>query len=122
MMLQRKNEVTIDFFENYLDEYDVFISNIVIDEINRTKNINKLELLLSSINKYNLEIYSLENIEIDELSKTYLLNHIVPMSQIDDARHLAYATYFEFDVLLSWNFKHLANMNVQKKLYLFYKF
>lgn len=35
---------------------------------------------------------------------------IVPPRKRDDALHVAYATVFELDVVLSWNFKHLANL------------
>jgi len=31
----------------------------------------------------------------------------------NDALHIAFATYYEFDILLSWNFKHLANIKKQ---------
>jgi hypothetical protein len=29
---------------------------------------------------------------------------------------VAYSTVFEMDILLSWNFKHLANINKEKKI------
>ena len=111
-----KRDVTIDFFENYLDDYDIYISNIVINEILKTKNQTKMDLLLNSISKFNLEIYAIENEEIIDLSNIYLEKTIVPKNQNEDAKHLAYATYYEFDILLSWNFKHLANILVQTKL------
>jgi predicted nucleic acid-binding protein len=112
-----KKEVTVDFFENYINDYDVYISELVIIEIKRTSNLEKLEKLLNAITKNNLKYYNEINNEILELADNYLKNSIVPYNQIDDARHLAFATFFEFDILLSWNFKHLANINVQRKLY-----
>jgi hypothetical protein len=36
---------------------------------------------------------------------------ILPAAKQDDARHVAISTVFEYDVLLSWNFQHLANIN-----------
>jgi predicted nucleic acid-binding protein len=101
-----KKEVTIDFFENYLNDYDVFISEVVIIEIRRTTNTEKLEQLLNAVSKYNLIFYNEINRDILELADNYLKNSVVPLSQIDDARHLAFSTFYEFDVLLSWNFKH----------------
>jgi len=32
---------------------------------------------------------------------------------LTDAMHVAISTVFEFDILLSWNFEHLANINKQ---------
>ncbi len=44
------------------------------------------------------------------LADAYLRHQVVPAKKRDDALHVAYATVFEMDVLLSWNFKHLANI------------
>jgi hypothetical protein len=48
--------------------------------------------------------------EVVCLADAYLQQQIVPLKKRDDAFHVAYATVFEMDVLLSWNFKHLANI------------
>ena len=36
--------------------------------------------------------------------------HRIPAAQREDALHVAYATVHGLDILLSWNFKHLANV------------
>jgi rRNA-processing protein FCF1 len=109
-------EITIDFFENYLDDYDVFISQVVIDEINRTQNIGKRKILTDTVKKFNLKIFENLNKDIIDIAKGYIEEGIIPSNKIDDALHLAFSTYFEFDILLSWNFKHLANINKQEKI------
>jgi predicted nucleic acid-binding protein len=108
-----KKEVTIDFFENYLKEYEVFISSIVISEIDKTSNVEKKAKLNEAISYYNLEIYNVVNNDILELANKYIENKIIPPSKLDDAQHVAFAVYYRFDILLSWNFKHLANINKQ---------
>ncbi len=45
-----------------------------------------------------------------------LLTILFHRKKIDDALHIAFCTFYEFDVLLSWNFKHLANINKQEKV------
>jgi predicted nucleic acid-binding protein len=111
-----KKEVTIDFFENYLKDYDVFISKIVIDEINKTSSFEKKEKLLNSIKDYYLEIFDQTNLDIENAADTYIQNEIIPPNKREDALHLAFASYYEFDILLSWNFKHLANIKIQEKV------
>jgi rRNA-processing protein FCF1 len=64
-------EITIDFFENYLDDYDVFISQVVIDEINRTQNIQKRKILTDTVKKFNLKIF--ETLQKDILKKELFL-------------------------------------------------
>jgi hypothetical protein len=106
-------KVTEVFFNNYLDNYDVFISEIVFDEINKTKNEIKRDKLFHAISSYKIRVYKNMNDEIEDLANIYIERNIIPSKYKDDARHLAYATYFDFDVLLSWNFKHLSNIKIQ---------
>lgn len=109
-------EITIDFFENYINDYEVFISEFVLVEINRTKNLEKRFQLLKILNEYNLIPYQPANEEIFRLAQVYIEKGIIPPNKIDDALHLAFSTFFEFDILLSWNFKHLANINKQMRI------
>jgi hypothetical protein len=113
---QEKKEITIDFFENYLDDYDVYISDFVIIEIEKTTNLEKKTLLLNALEKYNLIVYEKAVKEINEIADIYIKNGIIPEKKLDDALHVAFCTFFEFDILLSWNFRHLANINKQEKI------
>jgi len=38
----------------------------------------------------------------------------IPPKKLEDAQHIAIATCNQMDILLSWNFKHLSN--IQKQL------
>ena len=60
-----------------------------------------------------LEVYGKVNNEIEQLALIYLKQKAIPAKKIYDAFHIAFATYYEFDVLLSWNFQHLANIKKQ---------
>jgi predicted nucleic acid-binding protein len=111
-----KREITIEFFENYLDLYEVYISEIVITEIEKTKDESKKSKLFQAIEKFNLEIYNNLNSSIQELSEIYIGNGIIPEKKIEDALHVAFCVFYEFDILLSWNFRHLANINKQDKI------
>ena len=48
---------------------------------------------------------------IEEIAKIYIENYLMPQEEGGDALHLAYASFYEFDYLLSWNFSHLVNVN-----------
>jgi hypothetical protein len=41
---------------------------------------------------------------------------IISEMKFEDALHLAYSTFYEFDILLSWNFRHLANIKKQVQI------
>lgn len=49
--------------------------------------------------------------EITSIVNAYIAHKIMPNNGLGDALHLAVASYFECDFLLTWNCKHLANAN-----------
>lgn len=113
-----KQEITLEFFEHYVlpQIYDVYVSVVVIDEISRTKDQHKREMLLATLRQYNITLVSIEERmnEIEELAKSYIEKRIIPDKKMEDALHIAICTVFEMDVLLSWNYKHLANVNKER--------
>jgi hypothetical protein len=46
-----------------------------------------------------------------ELASAYLSEQAVAESSLSDARHIAIATVARVDVLVSWNFRHIVNLN-----------
>ena len=106
--------VTIDFFEHYVRRkvYQVYVSEVVIREIGQTSDANQKERLLNVIAEYDLRVLPLTD-EANNLALRYLAERLLPEKKLDDARHIALTTVNQIDILLSWNFKHLANINKQ---------
>jgi len=46
----------------------------------------------------------------------YINQAIIPKKKLDDALHIAVSTVFEIDILVSWNYRHLANVNRERKI------
>lgn len=46
-----------------------------------------------------------------KLADTYVLEKVVGQTSIEDCRHIALATISRVDVLASWNFKHIVNLD-----------
>ena len=107
-------KITEDFFENYvkLEKYLVYVSDVVIKEIEKTNDKTKRTKLLQVISDYKLRILTL-NEEGDRLANIYIKKKVIPVKKLEDAEHIAIATINQMDILLSWNFKHLANINKQ---------
>lgn len=107
-------KVTIEFFENFIkkDKFIVYVSDVVIKEIEKTHDNEKKLKLLHVIEQYNLRILNLSP-EAETLAKSYIEKNIIPPNKIEDAQHIAISTIYQIDILLSWNFKHLANINKQ---------
>jgi hypothetical protein len=115
-----KRDLTKEFFENYVRTkvYDVWISPVVLSEIQETKDDSKRAMLLDFISGYELQVTDIENAsnEIQGLARLYIQGGIIPEKKLEDALHVAIATVFEYDILLSWNFRHLANVNKEARI------
>jgi predicted nucleic acid-binding protein len=111
-----KRDITREFLDKYLSQYEVFISRFVVAEIENTTNNLLKEKLLNIISKYPIDIIEIQKYEetqIFELANEYINKGIIPRQKIDDAIHIAICTVNEFDILLSWNFRHIANIKKQ---------
>ena len=107
-------KITEDFFKEYFGRYDIFVSDIVLLEINKTVDQEQKSRLLSVIDDYPFKILEIANHEaIGYLSELYIKEGVIPQKKKEDALHIAVATVYEMDILLSWNFKHLANIKKQ---------
>ncbi|MDR2796292.1 MAG: hypothetical protein LBB47_06255 [Spirochaetaceae bacterium] len=110
------------FFENVVlkNKIETYISNIVIDEINKTEDEEQRDRLLGTFEKYtNIKTLIAENEIIKDiafLGENYIKTGIIPKKKIADSLHVAYSTIFQMDILLSWNFQHLANVNKEQKI------
>ena len=51
------------------------------------------------------------NREMQELAKIYIDHNAVTINYINDALHIAIATVLGVDVLVSWNFRHIVNLD-----------
>lgn len=57
---------------------------------------------------------SLEKVEINKeifsLATKYVEDKVVGQTSFDDCIHIATATFYRADILVSWNFKHIVNV------------
>ena len=54
--------------------------------------------------------------EVEELAQTYIREKALGKSSENDAYHIALASVNRLDCLVSWNFKHLANINRERRI------
>lgn len=114
-----KKAITVDFFENFvrLGVYDTWVSDYVLQEINQTADSQHRERLLNVLDEYPVELLEIrQQKEIDVLADTYLLAGVIPQKKLFDALHVAVCTVSGIDYLVSWNYKHLANVNREQKI------
>ncbi|MFL6201508.1 MAG: PIN domain protein [Thermoanaerobaculia bacterium] len=49
--------------------------------------------------------------EASQLAQEYLAAGVIGAAHLEDARHIATATVQRVDILVSWNFKHIVNLD-----------
>ncbi len=64
---------------------------------------------------YNYSADKFERVELTEeaikLADKYIAEKVVGKTSVEDCRHIALATINKVDVLASWNFKHIVNLD-----------
>jgi predicted nucleic acid-binding protein len=107
-------KITEMFFDKIVVRgiYDIFISEVVLFEINQTSDKSKKDSLITKLNSENFDILKIDE-EVELLAQKYIDAKILQEKSYNDALHVALATVNNIDFLLSWNFKHLANYNKQ---------
>ena len=105
-----KMKITREFF-NLIEEYEVFISDIVLLEIEQASE-QKKEMLLNVVKKYKMR--ALETSEqIEKLAEAYVNEGIIPKKYFNDALHIAIATKFKLDAIVSWNLTHIVKFKTK---------
>jgi len=98
---------THDWWHNDMHNYSCFTSDAVINELEIGEHPKKLDKLGLIDTLDLLEI----NYSIRDIVEVYIENLLMPKNDLGDALHLAIASYYKINYLLTWNCKHLANAN-----------
>ena len=104
-----RRQQTLEFLD-LADEgaFELFISNVVIEEISRAPE-ELAEKLARRIEKSRPTLLELGE-DAAHLAQRFMDLGAVPPSKGDDARHVAVATVNDLDILVSWNYRHLVNV------------
>ncbi|MEH2035339.1 type II toxin-antitoxin system VapC family toxin [Nostoc sp.] len=112
LILMANLEATREWWDTRRYQFMLYISQVVLDEVARGD---------TEIATKRLEIVrDFPLLEISEavqnLAAQFLAKSSLPPKAADDALHIAAATIYGLDYLLTWNCKHIANAKIQKKL------
>jgi predicted nucleic acid-binding protein len=112
IIIAAHQELTRYWWDVEKDKFDLFISELVINEAG-AGDVNAAELRLS-------ELKNLPLLDIDDrvmvLTKAILSSGVVPQKAAEDALHISIATVHRIDYLLTWNCKHIANAIINNQL------
>lgn len=89
-------------------EYRVVYSKLVDIELSNAPE--KVKKLVKNLSIDQLELVQISN-EAILLADQYLKENVVGKTSRSDCLHIALATLNNVDILASWNFKHIVNVN-----------
>ena len=102
-------EATIPLFKKFEKGEIIFVVSdlLELELINAPRNVREL--------LYNYTSDKFNRVELTEeainLADAYITERVVGKTSLEDCRHIALATIYKVDVLASWNFKHIVNLD-----------
>jgi predicted nucleic acid-binding protein len=102
-------EMTAELWSKLID-YEVFISELVLEELEKANDQIRAKLFSAVKNFIILKISK----EAETLAGIYVKQGIFPEKYFDDALHVALASVNQIGILLSWNFTHLVKLKTRR--------
>jgi hypothetical protein len=114
VVFQARQLLTRQWWNGRRKSYDLLISQLVIDEVSAGDQAaaqERLEFLngIPLLDAFQAEVNTLSDLLVDR--------HLLPRKAQADAQHVAVATVFGVDYLLTWNCKHIANAERLPRIY-----
>lgn len=103
------SDATRGLFKRFENKEIIFVVSDLLDLelIAAPQNVRDL------LHQYSSDRF--ERIQLTEeaikLADTYISEKVVGKTSLEDCRHIALATIHRVDVLASWNFKHIVNLD-----------
>ena len=105
-------QLTRAWWDHHRQKYDLFISQVVLDEIARGDPTAAADRIAVTQDIPLLPI----NPSIDALAQELVQQHSLPPRALQDAYHIATAAIHGIDILLTWNCNHIANPHILQKV------
>ncbi len=96
-------------FERFRDGADILIlSDLTLAELGAAPG--EVQEVVAAVGVDNIEEIDF-NEEAADLADQYISAGVIGPASLADAQHIATATVNRVDVLVSWNFRHIVNLN-----------
>ena len=111
-IVSARQQLTRDWWQNHSSRYQLFVSQLVHDECGA-----------GSLVPANERLEAIEDLDLpdgtsatDSLAAALIAANAIPATEPRDAFHVAIAATNGIKYLLTWNFKHIANAAMRKKI------
>ncbi len=103
---------TRQWWDKERGDYECMTSLIVVEELDAGDYPTRSECLKLVESLPLLEVTT----EVLEIAKVYQAERLMPRHPVADSIHLAIASWYRMDYLLTWNCRHIANANKSRHL------
>lgn len=112
LLVAAHQQATQEWWENRRSEFECRVSQVVIDEasVGDPTEVQKRLAIIAGLAA--LEITQ----EAEALTQAIMAAGILPPHAVRDAAHVAVAAVNTIDYLLTWNCKHLANVQITPRI------
>ncbi|MBV7332444.1 type II toxin-antitoxin system VapC family toxin [Chloroflexi bacterium TSY] len=112
LIIAANQQLTQEWWKVRRGEFDIYVSQLVIQEAERGDEEAAKERLQA------LEDIPLLQLDDDALilAEQLINTNTLPQEAVEDALHIAVATVNGVDYLLTWNFKHIANATMRRRI------
>lgn len=98
-------KITIDWWDTRRESFDLFVSDIVLEEAGKGDDI-AVAKKLKALSEIPLLAITDETLQFSE---TIISSGAVPKKAIGDSLHIALSAVHGIDYLLTWNYRHIDN-------------
>lgn len=112
LIVAAHQQVTQEWWANRRAEFECCISQAVIDEAAAGDPVEAQKRLAILNNLRALPVTE----DAESLAQAIMNDGILPPHAFPDAAHVAVASVHAVDYLLTWNCKHLANVQIAKRI------
>ena len=103
---------TVAFFEAIgCGQFEAYTSTYTFNELNDAPEPLRSDML-GLIGKYHIQILEMSD-EVDQLAEKYMANNIIPRKKNMDALHIAVASVYAMDIIITFNFKHINKLKTK---------
>jgi len=112
LVMAAHQQITHEWWATRRKDFDLFVSRAVIQEagIGETEMAEKRLQAIETFPRLDVSP------EADDLAELFVKRGSLPQKAAVDAVHIAVATVHKMDYLLTWNCKHIANVEIYRKV------
>ena len=112
LLVAAHQQTTRDWWESRRSEFELYVAELVVQEVRAGDALlagQRLELLRD------VPILAVSS-EILELAEDLITEGPIPRKAAGDAAHIAIATVYGCEYLLTWNCRHIANAELHRAI------